>query len=85
MAKARNVGLKQSKPVMPVAAAPDPVFDDDTSSDNGSDNEEPLGQDYEAPVAGRLMGVQNMPRFDLYKIRPFEILFCANIDYPCRV
>ena len=86
--KARNFGLKQTKnttaaaPVMPVH---DPVFDDD----NAEDYEDPE-MSHDLPVvvpkfAGRRLGVQAVPRFDLYKLKPFEVMFVDNKDYPCYV
>ena len=38
-----------------------------------------------APVAGRMMRVQISPRFDIYKLKPFEVMFCDNKDFPCLV
>ena len=90
-AKARDFGLKQGvqhsiNPVNLNEELQDDVFGDNTDSDNGSDDESnQSGSHYLAPVAGRMMGVQNVPRFDIYKLRPFEVMFCDNKDFPCSV
>ena len=86
--KARDFGLRQKKPsaapacVMPVN---DPVFDDD----DNDDHEDPdMSQELPAIVpkfAGRRLGIQAVPRFDLCKLRPFEVMFVDNKDYPCVV
>ena len=36
-------------------------------------------------IAGRRLGVQAVPRFDMCKLRPFEVMFADNKDYPCYV
>ena len=86
--KARDFGLKQTKnatatvPVMPVH---DPVFDDD----NDEDCEDPdLAHGLpviESKFVGRRLEIQAVPRFDLYKVKPFEVMFADNKDYPCYV
>jgi hypothetical protein len=89
-AKAREFGLSQSRApatVMPVHIPPDETFDDDNHLDDDdsvldSDNDE---LEYEAEALGRRLGIQNMPRFDLDKLRPFEAVFVDNKDYPCYV
>ena len=91
--KARNFGLSQKRLAMPVLDAPDhdPVFDDDNNLDaDDYDPEEPSeliadNLEYIAPVAGRQLGEQNVPRFDLEKLRPFEAVFVDNKDYSCDV
>ena len=90
MAKARSFGLKQKVVPQPVAMANemdpvDPVFDDDTSSDNGSDDEQLPDEGYVAPVAGRSVGIQAVPRFQLYKIKFCEVMFVDDKDFPCAV
>ena len=52
---------------------------DDLDSDNFSNTE------YKAAVAGRQYGIMLVPRVDLHTIRPFELMFCDNKDYPCPV
>ena len=64
---------------------PDPVFDDDiVLLDEGDFS---FGDEYEyaAPTTGRQLGVQSVPRFELPSLRPFEIMFADNKDYPCKV
>ena len=36
-------------------------------------------------MAGRQLGIQPIPRFELEAIRPFELLFVDNKDFPCAV
>ena len=63
-----------------------PVFDD--PSDDGEAGLDSLAvgdMEYGAPVAGRRLGVQSVPRFALDKLRPFEAMFVDNKDYPCGV
>ena len=89
-AKAREFGLSQSRlpaAVMPVAPTHDEIFDDDddldeADSSSDSDSEE---SEYTAELLGRRLGVQDVPRFDLEKLRPFEAVFIDNKDYPCYV
>ena len=94
VAKARNFGLRKSgrcsdapavSSVMLVDGDQDPVFDDDTSDDDGSDAEGKEGVQYTAAVAGRELGSQSVPRFDLHKLRVFEVMFVDNKDYPCQI
>ena len=63
---------------------PDPVFDDGTSSDDGTDTDGEA-DDFTAEVAGRELGVQNVPRFQLDTLRPWELMFVDNKDYPVVV
>ena len=91
--KARNFDLSQKRLAMPVqdVADHDPVFDDDNDPD--ADDFDPEGApeliadnlEYVAPAAGRQLGEQNVPRFDLDKLKPFEAVFFDNKDYPCDV
>ena len=91
-AKATDFGLKQglqptAHPVNLLnAEISDDVFGDSIDSDNESDDESmQSGEQYEALVAGRMMGVLNVPQFDIYRLRPFEVMFCDYKDFPCRV
>jgi hypothetical protein len=82
--KARNFGLRNIGPAPLVCL--DAVFDDDTDSDNGSDCEDQYADaSFEAAVAGRELGTQPVPRYDLQVLRPFEIMFVDNKDYTCLV
>jgi len=47
--------------------------------------EMPVELQYVAPTAGRDVGIQAVPRFQLYSLKPFEVMFCDNKDYPCEV
>ena len=40
---------------------------------------------YESEVAGRSLPAQKLPRFDLEKLKPFEVMFVDNKSYPCAV
>ena len=48
---------------------------------------EPEDDDFEyvAQIAGRELGEQGIPRCDLQKLKPFEVVFVENKDYPCAV
>ena len=62
-----------------------PVFGDlSDDAEEGLDQPEP-DFDYEAPVAGRRLGVQSVPRFNLSKLRPFEVMSVDNKDFPCDI
>lgn len=59
---------------------------DDVNHDDGLDEEVQYTEvEYAAPTAGRQLGIQSVPRFDLEAIRPFELMFVDNKDYPCEV
>ena len=59
------------------------VFDDDNYDDTCSDegDKSKLEIRYISPVAGRALGAVPVPRFDLKKIRPFEVMFGDNKEY----
>ena len=76
-AKAHRRGL--SHKVMPVVPA-DPIYDDVNEAE-GSDPDPLFDIDYIAPVVGRSLGTQHVPRYDIDKLRPFEVMFCDNKDY----
>ena len=61
------------------------MFDDDNELDpaDSEPNEEEL--EYVSPNIGRELGEQQVPRFDIDKLRPFEAVFVDNKDYPCKV
>ena len=54
---------------------------EDEDADDEDDQDPTEEWEYKAPVAGRDHGIQHVPRFDLEKIRPFEIMFVDNKDY----
>jgi hypothetical protein len=64
---------------------PDPVFDDNTDEDDGSEPESEGPSQYRADVAGRELGIQAVPRFDLKKLKLWEVCFIDNKDFPCAV
>ena len=56
------------------------------SDENATDEEGDLDRvEYTAEVAGRQLGVQSVPRFDLHNLRLWEVMFVDNKEYPCRV
>ena len=68
------------------------LSEDDYASDHEDDDveyEDVLQSEgaleYEAPVAGRSLGVQPIPRFDIDQLRPFEVMFCDHKDYDSTV
>ena len=88
LTKARDFGLKQTSRTKTASVMPvHPIYNEDEDPDNGSDADDPNADelDYVAPVAGRMYGVQNVPRFDLDVLRPFEAMFADNKDFPCTV
>jgi hypothetical protein len=57
------------------------IFDDDDDPCDDADLELYRDEHYKAPTAGRELGVQPVPRFDMYKLQPFELMFVDNKDY----
>ena len=63
-----------------------PIFGDPSDdSELVLDDPAVMDLEYEAPVAGRRLGVQSVPRFQLYTLRPFEVMFVDNKDFPCAI
>jgi hypothetical protein len=63
----------------------DCVYDDSDDGDLDDHCEWHDEMEYESPSAGRMLGEQSVPRYDLSKLRPFEVMFADNKDYPCKV
>ena len=78
-AKAREFGLSQQRHVM-LNTVDDPTFDDDNSLDPYDSEQDEEELEYIAPSIGRELGEQNVPRFDLEKLRPFEAVLVDNKD-----
>ena len=55
--------------------------EDGSGSDDDTDSDVEEEFEYVAPVAGRALGTRHVPRFDLDKLRPFEVMFVDNKDY----
>ena len=55
--------------------------EDDSDSDDGTDSDLDEELEYVAPVPGRALGTRHVPRFDLDKLRPFEVMFVDNKEY----
>ena len=60
-------------------------YDDSDEDGAPEDNDELEEVLFEADVAGRTLGEQLVPRYDLSKLRPFEVMFADNKEYPCKV
>lgn len=60
-------------------------YDDDNHDDADDPSVSSVDLHYVSPVAGRALGTQPVPRFDLDQLRPFEVMFCDNKDYDAPV
>ena len=62
------------------------VFEPDSDPGDEADREFELDSEYVAPAAGRELGVQSVPRADLYKLKTVELMFVDNKDcaFPAR-
>ena len=83
-AKAREFGLSQQR-VHAAYPENDAVFDDDNELDPLDSEPEDEELEYISPNIGRELGEQQVPRFDIDKLRPFEAVFVDNKDFPCKV
>ena len=61
------------------------VFEPDNDPGDEADLDSAVEVEFVSPVAGRELGVQSVPRFNLYKLKPLELMFVDNKDYPCMV
>lgn len=85
--KAKRRGLKHKVHIclnLEDAAPAESDFEDD-NSDDAEDVSPVVELEYTAPVAGRALGIQPVPRFDVSTLRPFEIMFADNKDYEMPV
>ena len=64
-----------------VLAATESDYADDNLNDDDRAPDLDLEVEYVAPVAGRALGIQSVPRVNLEQLRPFELMFCDNKDY----
>ena len=78
------VSAHAPSPVLTGTLDPHPVFSDDSTVEE-ADETAFTEFDYNAPIAGRQLGLQPVPRFQLHKLRPFEVMFADNKDFPCAV
>ena len=76
-------------PVIPVGMD---VFDVDSGSAHGDDLYLPSGPDYVVDDPGESFTVDDyinkghdLHRYDVSKLRPFQVMYCDNFDYPCPV
>lgn len=83
--KARSFGLRKrgQRSDVPVDSGPtnsvSNVFDDEDSSDHGSDHDEvEVDVAYTAESPGRDLGPQPLPRFDLDRLKVWEVMFVGN-------
>ena len=57
------------------------LFDDSDELDPADSEPDDAGFEYIAPVVGRQLGEQNVSRFNIAKLRPFEAVFVDNTDF----
>ena len=71
--------------VLQIGDVSDPIFDD--ANDNGPEDDTDNWDEFEytAETAGRQLGVQPIPRFQLYTLKVFEVMFVDNKDVPCGI
>ena len=86
-AKAHRKGLRHKPPATSAAQVNLNQEHHDYQDTDEDDASEPDDDDYEyvAPVAGRALGIQPVPRFDVDKLRPFEVMFADNKQYDVPV
>ena len=61
-------------------------FDDSDDEHAGDSSNMPeVGVEYTADIPGRTLGEQPVPRYDINKLQPFEVMFADNKDYPVTV
>ena len=64
----------------------DRMYDDpDDEHDDGDAQGYQEEVEYISETAGRSLGEQPTPRYDLSRLRPFEAMFADNKDYLCTV
>ena len=84
MSKSRRRGLSQkvllTQTLMVLAATESDCADDGLNDDDRIPDLD-LEVEYVAPVAGRALRIQLVPRVILEHLRPFELMFCDNKDY----
>ena len=59
--------------------------DYERGDDSDDDLPDLIEYEFRAPTAGRELGYQAVPRFDLPSLQPFEAMFVDNKDYPVVV
>ena len=55
--------------------------EDEANADDEAEDIDEEELDFNPATAGRDRGLQKVPRFDLEKLRPFEVMFVDNKDY----
>ena len=90
MARAKRKGLSRKVSVNPAVPVGLDVFD--VSFDHDDDLYLPSGPDYVVDSPGESFSTDgfinrghDLHRFDVSKLRPFEVMYCDNFDYPCPV
>ena len=82
--KAKRKGLSHGHKVLAGYVPTEQDYQDDNDNDELTDDE--LEEfEYVAPVVGRSLGTQSVPRFNLDELRPFEVMFADNKDYEMSV
>jgi hypothetical protein len=86
MARAKRKGLSKKVSVNPAVPVGDVSFDHD------DDLYLPPGPDYVVDSPGESFSADgfinrghDLHRYDVAKLRPFEVMYCDNFDYPCPV
>jgi hypothetical protein len=86
MARAKRKGLSRKVSVNPAVPVGDVSFDHD------DDLYLPPGPDYVVDSPGESFSADgfinrghDLHRYDVAKLRPFEVMYCDNFDYPCPV
>ena len=79
-AKLLGIPVDQELPNLVLTETDDTVaiYEDCEDDDDASLMEASYDLDFKAPVAGRALGIQPVPRFDILVLRPFEVMFCDN-------
>ena len=57
------------------------IYEDFEDDGDASLMEASYDLNFKAPIAGRALSIQPVPRFDILFIRSVEVMFCDNKDY----
>ena len=90
--KARRKAISKKVSVNPAAPVGLDVFDGGGSFGHDYDDYLPSGPDYVVDDHGEAFSLHDLinrghglHRYDVSKLRPFEVMHCDNYDYPCKV
>ena len=73
--------LGDSDDELPEILSADSDSEDEDSTDDEAEDLDEEELEFNPATAGRDHGLQKVPRFDLDKLRPFEVMFVDNKDY----